>query len=129
MSSINNIIMHKKSVIVEKPFLLRWSMVCASCHELNMFLLSVWKVFKEHPLILNYEHLNSSTEDPWHAVVSYQTLNFTGNGTVLRELLHRAYPNTALLSMCLMFGCFSIAYYLRMFKNGTFLPGKVCMYI
>lgn len=27
--------------------------------------------------------------------------------------------------MCLMLGCFSIAYYLRIFKNGTFLPGKV----
>uniref|UniRef100_A0A669E8I3 Solute carrier family 4 member 1b (Diego blood group) n=1 Tax=Oreochromis niloticus TaxID=8128 RepID=A0A669E8I3_ORENI len=35
------------------------------------------------------------------------------------------YPNTALLSMCLMMGCFFIAYFLRQFKNGTFLPGKV----
>uniref|UniRef100_A0AAQ5ZTK0 Anion exchange protein n=1 Tax=Amphiprion ocellaris TaxID=80972 RepID=A0AAQ5ZTK0_AMPOC len=35
------------------------------------------------------------------------------------------YPNTALLSMCLMLGCFFIAYFLRQFKNGTFLPGKV----
>uniref|UniRef100_A0A8C1V6Z6 Solute carrier family 4 member 1 n=1 Tax=Cyprinus carpio TaxID=7962 RepID=A0A8C1V6Z6_CYPCA len=55
------------------------------------------RVFKEHPLILNYEH----------------------------SVTHRPYPNTALLSMCLMFGTFSIAYYLRMFKNGKFLPGKI----
>nr|UZN45892.1 solute carrier 4 member 1b [Triplophysa dalaica] len=85
------------------------------------------KVFKEHPLILNYDHLNGTAENPWHTVVSYQRLvdNFTGNVTVFRDVVHRAYPNTALLSMCLMFGCFSIAYYLRMFKNGTFLPGKI----
>uniref|UniRef100_A0AAQ5XE91 Anion exchange protein n=1 Tax=Amphiprion ocellaris TaxID=80972 RepID=A0AAQ5XE91_AMPOC len=53
------------------------------------------RTFKSHPLILNYDHLNSP------------------------------YPNTALLSMCLMLGCFFIAYFLRQFKNGTFLPGKV----
>lgn len=27
--------------------------------------------------------------------------------------------------MCLMLGCFLIAYFLRQFKNGTFLPGKI----
>ncbi|XP_073684295.1 solute carrier family 4 member 1b (Diego blood group) [Garra rufa] len=85
------------------------------------------RVFKEHPLILNYDHLNSTVEDPWHSSVSYQRLldNATGNMSVVRSIQHRPYPNTALLSMCLMFGCFSIAYYLRMFKNGTFLPGKI----
>uniref|UniRef100_A0A671SP60 Solute carrier family 4 member 1b (Diego blood group) n=1 Tax=Sinocyclocheilus anshuiensis TaxID=1608454 RepID=A0A671SP60_9TELE len=85
------------------------------------------RVFKEHPLILNYKHLNSTAEDPWHSVVNYQRFldNATGNVSVLRSVQHRPYPNTALLSMCLMFGCFSIAYYLRMFKNGKFLPGKI----
>uniref|UniRef100_A0A8C1V5Y2 Anion exchange protein n=1 Tax=Cyprinus carpio TaxID=7962 RepID=A0A8C1V5Y2_CYPCA len=67
------------------------------------------RVFKEHPLILNYEHVNTTAEDPWHSA----------------SVTHRPYPNTALLSMCLMFGTFSIAYYLRMFKNGKFLPGKI----
>uniref|UniRef100_A0A674CIU8 Solute carrier family 4 member 1b (Diego blood group) n=1 Tax=Salmo trutta TaxID=8032 RepID=A0A674CIU8_SALTR len=43
----------------------------------------------------------------------------------LVNILYRAYPNTALLSMCLMFGCFFIAFFLRQFKNGTFLPGKI----
>ncbi|XP_043109085.1 solute carrier family 4 member 1b (Diego blood group) isoform X2 [Puntigrus tetrazona] len=86
-----------------------------------------FNVFKEHPLILNYEHLNTTAEDPWHSVVSYQRLldNATGNMSVVRSITHQPYPNTALLSMCLMFGCFSIAYYLRMFKNGKFLPGKI----
>ncbi|XP_026132879.1 band 3 anion exchange protein-like isoform X1 [Carassius auratus] len=81
------------------------------------------RVFKEHPLILNYEHVNTTAEDPWN----YQRLlnNVTGNMSVLRTITQRPYPNTALLSMCLMFGCFSIAYYLRMFKNGKFLPGKI----
>ncbi|XP_005156133.1 solute carrier family 4 member 1b (Diego blood group) isoform X1 [Danio rerio] len=85
------------------------------------------KIFREHPLTLNYEHLNTSVEDPWHSIVSYQKIfdNATGNVSVVRTVEHQAYPNTALLSMCLMFGCFSIAYYLRMFKNGKFLPGKI----
>uniref|UniRef100_A0A8C1MW09 Anion exchange protein n=1 Tax=Cyprinus carpio TaxID=7962 RepID=A0A8C1MW09_CYPCA len=47
------------------------------------------------------------------------------NMSVMKSVTHRPYPNTALLSMCLMFGTFSIAYYLRMFKNGKFLPGKI----
>uniref|UniRef100_A0A672NJG3 Band 3 anion exchange protein-like n=1 Tax=Sinocyclocheilus grahami TaxID=75366 RepID=A0A672NJG3_SINGR len=53
------------------------------------------RIFQAHPLILNYDHLN------------------------------RAYPNTALLSMCLMFGCFFVALYLRGFKTSTFLPGPI----
>lgn len=34
-------------------------------------------------------------------------------------------PNTALLSLVLMAGTFFIAYFLRKFKNSSFLPGKV----
>lgn len=51
--------------------------------------------------------------------------NATGNTTVIINMIKPAYPNTALLSMCLMLGCFFIAFFLRQFKNGTFLPGKV----
>uniref|UniRef100_A0A096LQH4 Anion exchange protein n=1 Tax=Poecilia formosa TaxID=48698 RepID=A0A096LQH4_POEFO len=58
------------------------------------------RIFKAHPLIMNYDHVIESTVKP-------------------------PYPNTALLSMCLMFGCFFIAFFLRQFKNGTFLPGNV----
>ncbi|XP_053496625.1 solute carrier family 4 member 1b (Diego blood group) isoform X2 [Ictalurus furcatus] len=84
-------------------------------------------IFKAHPLNLNYEHLNTSVADPWHPIVIHHTTvnNSTGNITTVTTIRYRAYPNTALLSMCLMFGCFSIAYFLRMFKNGYFLPGKV----
>ncbi|XP_070963067.1 solute carrier family 4 member 1b (Diego blood group) isoform X3 [Oncorhynchus clarkii lewisi] len=84
-------------------------------------------IFKAHPLILNYDHLNNTVEDPWHPVVIHNHLydNSTGNTTTTVNILDRAYPNTALLSMCLMFGCFFIAFFLRQFKNGTFLPGKI----
>ncbi|KAM9560725.1 solute carrier family 4 member 1b (Diego blood group) [Salvelinus alpinus] len=85
------------------------------------------RIFKAHPLILNYDHLNNTVEDPWHPVVIHNHLydNSSGNTTTTVNILDRAYPNTALLSMCLMFGCFLIAFFLRQFKNGTFLPGKI----
>uniref|UniRef100_A0A671U792 Anion exchange protein n=1 Tax=Sparus aurata TaxID=8175 RepID=A0A671U792_SPAAU len=85
------------------------------------------RIFKSHPLILNYDHLNSSIEDPWHPIVEETVLfdNATGNKTVEIITIKPPYPNTALLSMCLMLGCFFIAYFLRQFKNGTFLPGRV----
>lgn len=85
------------------------------------------QVFKAHPLVLNYDRLNDTVEDPWHPTVVQQQIhdNVTGNVSTVTKTVMRAYPNTALLSMCLMLGCFSIAYYLRIFKNGTFLPGKV----
>lgn len=85
------------------------------------------QIFKAHPLILNYDHLNASLENPWHPKLerTADSDNATGNATVLVKSLTPAYPNTALLSMCLMLGCFFIAYFLRQFKNGTFLPGKV----
>ncbi|XP_034046129.1 solute carrier family 4 member 1a (Diego blood group) [Thalassophryne amazonica] len=82
------------------------------------------KIFKAHPLVLNYEHLNSTVDNPFHLVTKH--VNVTdphSNVTVKVVEVERAYPNTALLSMCLMFGCFFIAYFLRIFKNGRFLPG------
>uniref|UniRef100_A0A8C9XP03 Solute carrier family 4 member 1a (Diego blood group) n=1 Tax=Sander lucioperca TaxID=283035 RepID=A0A8C9XP03_SANLU len=48
-----------------------------------------------------------------------------GNVTVKELEIERPYPNTALLSMCLMFGCFFIAYFLRSFKNGHYFPGPL----
>uniref|UniRef100_A0A8C5HT22 Band 3 anion exchange protein-like n=1 Tax=Gouania willdenowi TaxID=441366 RepID=A0A8C5HT22_GOUWI len=36
-----------------------------------------------------------------------------------------SFPNTALLSMCLMFGCFAIAYFLRGFKSSHYFPGPL----
>uniref|UniRef100_A0A673C5L8 Anion exchange protein n=1 Tax=Sphaeramia orbicularis TaxID=375764 RepID=A0A673C5L8_9TELE len=85
------------------------------------------RIFAAHPLILNYDHVNGSLENPWshkiEKIVIYD--NATGNTTVITSIINPPYPNTALLSMCLMFGCFFIAYFLRQFKNGTFLPGKI----
>lgn len=65
-------------------------------------------------------------ENPFIPIVTETVKYHTdGNITVLVEEVEQAYPNTALLSMCLMFGCFSIAYFLRIFKSGHFLPGSV----
>uniref|UniRef100_A0A672IZV8 Anion exchange protein n=1 Tax=Salarias fasciatus TaxID=181472 RepID=A0A672IZV8_SALFA len=51
--------------------------------------------------------------------------NATGNVTIIVNTIKPPYPNTALLSMCLMLGCFFIAFFfLRQFKNGTFLTRK-----
>ncbi|XP_056285949.1 solute carrier family 4 member 1b (Diego blood group) [Pseudoliparis swirei] len=85
------------------------------------------RTFKAHPLIRNYDHLNASLENPWHPKVEEVVMydNNTGNTTVIVNTFKPGYPNTALLSMCLMLGCFFIAFFLRQFKNGTFLPGKV----
>ncbi|XP_047466093.1 solute carrier family 4 member 1b (Diego blood group) [Mugil cephalus] len=85
------------------------------------------RTFKTHPLILNYDHLNATVENPWNPRV-IETIDYdnaTGNATVNITTIKPPYPNTALLSMCLMLGCFFIAFFLRQFKNGTFLPGKV----
>uniref|UniRef100_A0A8C5HS12 Anion exchange protein n=1 Tax=Gouania willdenowi TaxID=441366 RepID=A0A8C5HS12_GOUWI len=59
------------------------------------------KIFKTHPLVLNYAH-------------SIHDLEIPGS-----------FPNTALLSMCLMFGCFAIAYFLRGFKSSHYFPGPL----
>ncbi|XP_075948966.1 solute carrier family 4 member 1b (Diego blood group) [Anarhichas minor] len=85
------------------------------------------RTFMAHPLILNYDHVNATLENPWHPKVEEVVMydNNTGNTSVIVSTIKHSYPNTALLSMCLMLGCFFIAFFLRQFKNGTFLPGKV----
>ncbi|XP_075890336.1 solute carrier family 4 member 1b (Diego blood group) isoform X1 [Nelusetta ayraudi] len=85
------------------------------------------RIFKAHPMILNYDHVNSTIENPWHSRVEETVVydNTTGNTTIIINTINPPFPNTALLSMCLMLGCFFIAYFLRQFKNGTFLPGKI----
>ncbi|XP_069760820.1 band 3 anion transport protein-like isoform X2 [Narcine bancroftii] len=64
----------------------------------------LFKIFKSHPLMANYES--------------------NINGTVLRTN-PKPQPNTALLSFVLMFGTFVIAIFLRQFKTSQYLPGKV----
>ncbi|TNN60781.1 Band 3 anion exchange protein [Liparis tanakae] len=84
------------------------------------------KIFKTHPLVLNYEHLSNTSNNPFHTIlVKHTEVDSNGNITTYETELQRAYPNTALLSMCLMFGCFLIAYFLRHFKNGHYFPGPI----
>ncbi|XP_068435340.1 solute carrier family 4 member 1a (Diego blood group) [Clinocottus analis] len=84
------------------------------------------KIFKAHPLVLNYEHLNVTMDNPFHPVIfEHKVVDDHGNITIYEKEIERAYPNTALLSMCLMLGCFFIAYFLRHFKNGHYFPGPL----
>ncbi|XP_028267499.1 solute carrier family 4 member 1a (Diego blood group) [Parambassis ranga] len=84
------------------------------------------KIFRTHPLILNYDHLNDTLDNPFHPVIKeHIEYHPDGNVTVHELEIERPYPNTALLSMCLMFGCFFIAYFLRQFKNGHYFPGPL----
>uniref|UniRef100_A0A671YUZ1 Anion exchange protein n=1 Tax=Sparus aurata TaxID=8175 RepID=A0A671YUZ1_SPAAU len=121
-------------VAVEGSFLVRF--ISRFTQEIFSILISLifiyetfsklFKIFKTHPLILNYDHLNDSSENPFHPIIK-EHVEFHGDGNVtIHELeIERPYPNTALLSMCLMFGCFFIAYFLRSFKTGHFLPGPI----
>ncbi|XP_035470204.1 solute carrier family 4 member 1a (Diego blood group) [Scophthalmus maximus] len=84
------------------------------------------KIFKTHPLILNYDHLNTTLDNPFHPIITeHVEYHSDGNITVHELEVERPYPNTALLSMCLMFGCFFIAFFLRQFKNGHYFPGPI----
>lgn len=121
-------------VAVEGSFLVRY--ISRFTQEIFSILISLifiyetfkklLKIFEVHPLILNYDHLNDSLDNPFHPVIR-EHIEFHPNGNVTVQQLEfeRPYPNTALLSMCLMFGCFFIAYFLRQFKNGHFLPGPL----
>ncbi|CAL8304415.1 unnamed protein product [Merluccius merluccius] len=114
-------------VAVEGSFLVRF--ISRFTQEIFSILISLifiyetfsklFKIFKAHPLILNYIELNASLSNPFH----HAELETVANGT--DKYIPPPYPNTALLSMCLMFGCFFIAYFLRTFKNGHFLPGPL----
>ncbi|KAI3359586.1 hypothetical protein L3Q82_013987 [Scortum barcoo] len=121
-------------VAVEGSFLVRF--ISRFTQEIFSILISLifiyetfnklFKIFKSHPLILNYEHLNDTTDNPFHPVIKeHIEYHPDGNITIHELEIERPYPNTALLSMCLMFGCFFIAYFLRSFKNGHFLPGPI----
>ncbi|XP_068606041.1 solute carrier family 4 member 1a (Diego blood group) [Brachionichthys hirsutus] len=118
-------------VAVEGSFLVRF--ISRFTQEIFSILISLifiyetfnklFKIFKAHPLVLNYNHLNASVENPFQAVTKSTavTVGPGGNATASTP----EYPNTALLSMCLMLGCFFIAYFLRIFKNGHYLPGPL----
>ncbi|XP_078079990.1 anion exchange protein 2-like isoform X2 [Mustelus asterias] len=64
----------------------------------------LFKIFKAHPLLAAY--------------------NETVNGTIANDTKDPQ-PNTALLSLVLMFGTFSIAFSLRKLKTSQFFPGTL----
>ncbi|XP_038634886.1 anion exchange protein 2-like isoform X1 [Scyliorhinus canicula] len=64
----------------------------------------LFKIFKAYPLLKTY--------------------NQTGNSTIAINP-NEAQPNTALLSLVLMFGTFSIAFALRKLKTSKFFPGTL----
>ncbi|XP_036072177.1 anion exchange protein 2a isoform X1 [Oryzias melastigma] len=69
------------------------------------------KIFKEHPL---RGCQSENTTLPLSLI----------NSTVAAEKVVGE-PNTALLSLVLMAGTYFIAFYLRMFKNSSFFPGRI----
>ncbi|XP_033911474.1 solute carrier family 4 member 1b (Diego blood group) isoform X2 [Acipenser ruthenus] len=103
-------------VAFEGSFLVRF--ISRFTQEIFSFLISLifiyetffklYKIFKQHPLLKNYDPPNSNADN--------STASSTSNVS---------YPNTALLSLVLMFGTFLIAFFLRKFKNSMFLPGKI----
>ncbi|XP_075878267.1 anion exchange protein 2a [Nelusetta ayraudi] len=72
------------------------------------------KIFQQHPLKNCYGQGNASSPELW---------NFTTTAQVPGKVVGE--PNTALLSLVLMTGTYFIAFYLRMFKNSSFFPGRL----
>lgn len=72
------------------------------------------QIFQQHPLKNCYGQSNASSPEQW---------NFTTTAQVPVKGVGE--PNTALLSLVLMTGTYFIAFYLRMFKNSSFFPGRV----
>lgn len=81
---------------------------------LNIPLFFLIQIFQQHPLKNCYGQGNASSPELW---------NFTTTAQVPGKVVGE--PNTALLSLVLMTGTYFIAFYLRMFKNSSFFPGRV----
>ncbi|XP_008400890.2 anion exchange protein 2a isoform X2 [Poecilia reticulata] len=72
------------------------------------------KIFKEHPLQNCFHGNNSGSPSLCNVSVTAGSPGGTAGE-----------PNTALLSLVLMAGTYSIAFYLRKFKNSSFFPGRI----
>jgi len=86
----------------------------------------LFKIFKAHPLMgsVDYCAHYSALAPCINSTDNNQELNDTEDGPPQcgANPEHRGpQPNTALLSMILMFGTFFIAYFLRIFRNSQFL--------
>ncbi|XP_060638777.2 anion exchange protein 2 isoform X1 [Anolis sagrei] len=112
-------------VAFEGSFMVRY--VTRFTQEIFAFLISLifiyetffklFKIFQEHPL--NNCIVPNDTDRSLDPYGNWTT----GNQTFVGELTGQ--PNTALLSLVLMFGTFFIAFFLRKFKNSRFFPGRV----
>jgi solute carrier family 4 anion exchanger 2 len=81
------------------------------------------KIFKAHPLQETYDYC-SHLPDHCHTFNDSSLNNVTRlscTADVLLETSKAPQPNTALMSMILMFGTFFIAYFLRIFRNSQYL--------
>jgi anion exchange protein len=95
------------------------------------------KIFQSHPLQAIEFHCNTTYENYFLAAIEAQASqsdlfldgDFTPIGPEqqpmpdLESVINE--PNTALLSAFLMLGCFGIAYFLRIFRNGHYLGRTV----
>ncbi|NWI95486.1 B3AT protein, partial [Pitta sordida] len=93
-------------VAAEGSFMVRF--LTRYTQEIFSFLISlifIFETFSKLVMIFKQHPLKSQYEDS----LSYD----------------KPQPNTALLSLILMAGTFFLAFFLRMFKNSSFLPGKV----
>ena len=85
----------------------------------------LYKIFQAHPLMGSVDYCSHySAMVPCTESMDGQVLNATEDAPPLcgSNPEHRGpQPNTALLSMILMFGTFFIAYFLRIFRNSQFL--------
>ncbi|XP_073720000.1 anion exchange protein 2b isoform X1 [Misgurnus anguillicaudatus] len=123
------------TVAFEGSFLVRF--VSRFTQEIFSFLISLIfiyetfsklvKIFQEHPL----SRCSGEVVDfNGSMVYNYSERNVTFSPSAVNSSSHEMVkvvgePNTALLSLVLMFGTFFIAYYLRKFKNSAFFPGRL----
>lgn len=122
-------------VAFEGSFLVRF--VSRFTQEIFSFLISLIfiyetfsklvKIFQEHPL----SRCSGEVVDfNGSMVYNFSVRNITFSPSAVNSSSHEMVkvvgePNTALLSLVLMFGTFFIAYYLRKFKNSAFFPGRL----
>jgi len=80
------------------------------------------KIFRAHPLQETYDYC-SHLPDHCHAFndSSYNETRLSCTADKILETSKSPQPNTALMSMILMFGTFFIAYFLRLFRNSQYL--------
>merc|ERR1712013_333394 len=80
------------------------------------------KIFRAHPLQETYDYC-SHLPDHCHAFndTSFNETRLSCTAEKILETKPTPQPNTALMSMILMFGTFFIAYFLRLFRNSQYL--------